>query len=185
MSNLMNRSFSRREKLLMIILVLILLVGLYFFVVHYPIEERMDEIADETDEVLFQAEVANQRFETYNMMKSELDEIFKMPEDELTVLPKYPNKETLLLYFNTIFAGTDMSLNFDAERTLENDVVERAMRFSFTANSYEHAREVLTNLTGTGYRCLMDAVSFAPVEGGLENGSIRVSGTITFYELNK
>lgn len=182
MSDFMNRSFSRREKLLLLLLVIILLVGLYFYLVHYPITQRLDEIELETDDVLFQQDVANTRLQMYNEMKDELDIVDAMPEDQVTMMPEYDNIQTLMNMFNVIFAGTQQSLSFDNVRINDNNVAERTVRFSFTARDYDHARQVLANLTGTGYRCLLDSLSFGASGGSVETGELRVTGNITFYE---
>ncbi len=183
-NSFLNRAFSRREKLLMVAFVVILLVGLYILLVHYPIVNRTQEIAQESEELLFQQDVANSYLATYNNMKAELDEIFKIPEDELTELPVYDNIQTLMLHLNRIFDGTDPSLSFDAVRIAGN-IASRTVRFSFSATDYAHAREVIDDLTGTGFRCLLDSLSFSPSNGSVETGTLRVFGTITFYELVK
>ena len=182
MSDFLNRSFSRREKLLMLLLVIILLVGLYFYLVHYPITQREDEIELETDEVLLQQDVANTRLQMYNEMKDELAIVDAMPEDQVTMMPEYDNIQTLMNMFNVIFDGTQQSLSFDNVRINDYNVAERTVRFSFTARDYDHARQVLANLTGTGYRCLLDSLSFGASDGSVETGELRVTGNITFYE---
>lgn len=183
MSNLLNRAFSRREKLLLLVLVIILLVGLYFYLVHFPIVNRTAEIGTETDEVLFEQDVANARLAVYNDMKSELDEISAMPAGEVTEMPIYDNANTLMLHLNRIFSGTNQKLSFDTVN-IDGNVAERTMRFSFTAQSYTQARAVITDLTGTGFRCLLDSLSITPSEGNVEDGQLlEVSGSITFYEL--
>lgn len=184
MNNVMNRRFSNRERVLMLLLVMILLVGLYFFLVHYPIANRMEEIEEERQEIEAEQAVADARLQTYNDMKAELEEIFALPEDQITKMPDYDNRETLLNYFNIIFAGTDQDLSFDNVQFNEN-VAERTMRFSFTAEDYDKAVEVLTSLTRAGFRCLLDSLSISPSSGDLTEGSLRVSGTITFYEFQR
>lgn len=185
MSDFLNRSFSRREKFLLLLLVVVLLVGLYFLLVHYPIVTRMAEIETETDDVLYEQEIANARLAVYNTMQDELKVIFAMPADELTEMPAYDNAETLMLHLNRIFAGTNQRLSFDEIRVgEESNVAERTMRFSFDATSYKEARGVITDLTNTGYRCLLDSLSISPTDdGSVETGALGVSGTITFYEL--
>ena len=184
MNNLLTRSFTRREIILMLVLVLVLLVGLYFLVVHYPITERLAEIEDERDEIAFNTEVAQMRSQLYQSMKSELDEIFAMPENEITVMPEYDNNQTLLNYLHIIFEGTDVALSQDSP-SVNGNIVTRNIRFSFTAESYDQAKLILGQLTGTGYRCLMHSVSLVPAENDheVEDGPLKVSGTITFYEL--
>ena len=196
MSNVLTRRFTRREIALMLLLVLMGLVGAYFYFVHYPITNRLEEIAEERDEITMQTTVAESRYVRYKAMKAELDEIFAMPEDEITVMPEYDNIQTLMNYFNVIFAGTDPTLNYDEVR-VNGNVAARTIRFNFTAENYTQAKTILGQLTGTGYRCLLESVSMSPIEERLtdengvetdvrnviENSRIKVSGTITFYEL--
>ena len=184
MNAVLTRSFTRREQAMLLVLVLAILVGLYFYAVHYPIVNRMEEIEQETEEVALATTVAETRYAQYKAMKAELDEIFAMPEDELTVMPEYDNFQTLMNYFNVIFLGTDPSLNFDAVRT-SGKIATRTVRFSFTAGDYAQAKRILGQLTGTGFRCLMENVSLTPADNNeeVESGVLKVSGTITFYEL--
>ena len=182
MNNVLNRRFTSRERWLMLVLALILVCGLYFLVVHYPITQRMEEIEIEMEEIASDTDIANVRYTIYQSMKNELDEIFAMPEDELTVMPEYDNLQTLMVYFNTIFAGTDPSFNFDQVR-INGNVATRTIRFSFTASDYYKAKDILHKLTDTGYRCLLDNVSFGTTVDEVEVGELKISGTITFYEL--
>lgn len=183
--NLMTRKLSTREKLLLLALVLILLAGLYFYAVHYPVTDRLDEIELEWEDLLVAQAAADTRLQTYNDMKAELEEILAVPEDKITVMPAYSNRETLLLYFDKIFAGTGQILYFDDER-VNNGIVERTVRFSFNADSYAKARQVLTDLTvGSGFRCLLDSLAVSPAEGDVQTGALRVSGSVTFYEYKK
>lgn len=186
---MLKRTFTRREIILMLLLALIALAGLYFYAVHYPIVNRMAQIDAETEDVLFQTDVANVRLGLYNSMKAELEEIFAMPEDQLTVMPAYDNFQTLLRHFNTIFEGHEPVLNFDTVK-MNGNIAERTVRFTFSAQNWPEAREILTRLTGTGYRCLLDSLSFTPVEqenredaGDVQNSPLKVTGSITFYEL--
>ncbi len=185
MSGFLNRSFSRREKGLLLLLVVVLLVGLYFKLVHYPIVSRMEEIEAETEETLDAQAVADVRLGIYNDMSAELEEIFAMPAEDITEMPAYDNEATLMGYLNYIFAGTDQNLNIS--KVQNGNIWERNVRFSFTARSYAQARGVITDLTHTGYRSLLDSLSFAPSGGeegeGIETGELTVSGSITFYEL--
>lgn len=184
MSNVLTRKLTRREQFLMLLLVLIIIIGLYFYLVHYPIEQRYEEIAAEREEIALQTDVAVVRAGIYQSMKMELDEIFAMPEEEITVMPEYDNIQTLMNYFNVIFVGTDPVLNYDAVR-VNGKIATRTIRFTFTATDYNHAKKILGQLTDTGFRCQLESVSIVPAENGgeVETGAQKVSGTITFYEL--
>lgn len=182
MANVMTRRFTLREKVLLGLLIVILLIGLYFFLVHYPIENRLEEIASERDEVEMQIEIAEAREKIYNDMQEELQDIFTQPADEITYMPKYDNIQVLMSKFNEIFLDLEPRMTFSSV-IIENGIVTRPISFSFQAPSYEKAKEVLIELTGTGFRCLLSNITVSPSSGSIFSDSLTVSGTITFYEL--
>ncbi len=192
---MLMRSFSRREKVMLIILALVLVVGLYVLLVQRPVEAKVDELTLEKEELELKQQVAEIRLGQYNKMKNELDEIFAMPKDQLTVMPPYDNIETLMVQFNAIFMGLEPKLSFPAVQ-FEEGVATRPIQFEFAAPSYDQARAILTRLTRTGYRSLLDGLSIRPegadsvtrdgflqINRSIREGSVLVQGTIYFYEL--
>ncbi len=192
---MLMRSFSRREKVMLIVLALVLVVGLYVLLVQRPVEARVDELTLEKEELELKQQVAEIRLGQYNKMKNELDEIFAMPKDQLTVMPPYDNIETLMVQFNAIFMGLEPKLSFPEVR-FEEGVATRPIQFEFAAPSYDQARAILTRLTRTGYRSLLDGLSIRPegadsvtrdgflqINRSIREGSVLVQGTIYFYEL--
>lgn len=178
---MLSRSFTRREKILMLFLSVVLLIGLYFLLVEQPIRKAHARIADRKAEVTTQIETSTIMLAEYNRMKAELEEILATPPEKLSALPPYDNFRPLMAYFNRIFAGTEPDLSFDPVVNTDG-VICRTVRFRFTAPSYQKARAVLTELTGTGFRCLLDSLDMAPAEGNIKNNALSVAGTITFYE---
>lgn len=186
MANIMTRRFTLREKILLLVLILVLLVGLYFFLVHYPVQNQLTEIENERAEWQMRYDALEVKAGIYRDMKEELDEILKLPEDELTVMPKYNNIEPLMKELNRIFLGTEPSLNYGSMST-NNRIVSRPIRFSFKTPDFDKAKEVLRELTHTGWRCLLTDLTLTPdsSSGGQTDVAKRpltVSGTITFYE---
>lgn len=181
---MLMHSFTKREKIVIFILAIALLIGFYFIVIHYPVKTRLEEIAIEKADVEDQTTISMAVLENYKKMKTELDEILAMPEDKLTYMPEYDNVETLTFYFNTVFAGTAPNLSFSSV-SIDGNIASRTISFNFTSDSYQSAKKILTLLTGTGYRCLMQNVTISPTEGDIERDELRVSGNIVFYELVK
>ena len=58
----------------------------------------------------------------------------------------------------------------------------RSISFTCTAESYQDARRLLRDVTGTGWRCLLNSFTMTPLEESLYGGRLRVSGVVTFYE---
>ena len=181
---MLMRRFTKREKIVMLILAIALVVGFYFLAIHYPVKTRLEEIALEKQDIEDQTVIAEAMLANYRKMKNELDEIFSLPEDEITVMPEYDNKQTLIYYFNTVFAETAPDLRFDNAK-IDGRIASRSISFNFTADSYSSAEEILTLLTDTGFRCSMQNLTVSPTEGDLANNELRVSGNIVFYELVK
>lgn len=194
---MLMRSFSRREKVMLVILALVLMVGLYVLLVQRPVEAKLDALALEKEDLELREQVAEIRLGQYSKMKKELDEIFAMPKDQLTVMPPYDNIETLMVQFDSIFLGLEPKLSFPPIKT-EEGVATRPIQFEFEAPSYDQARAILTRLTRTGYRSLLDGLAIKPAEairtgrlggeilagGSIQQGPVLVQGTISFYELD-
>ncbi len=192
---MLMRSFSRREKVMLIVLALILVVGLYVLVVQRPVEAKLEELALEVEDLDLKTQVAQIKLGQRNKMKKELDEIFALPKDQITVMPPYDNLETLMVQLNTIFMGLEPKLSFP-EVQFNEGIATRPIQFEVVIPSYDQARAILTRLTRTGYRSLLDGLSITPATettvdrrgqllGGqsIQQGTVALRGTIYFYEL--
>ncbi len=193
---MLMRSFSRREKTLLVFLALILVVGLYVLLVQRPVEAKLDELALEVEDLDLKTQVAQIKLSQRNKMKKELDEIFALPKDEITVMPPYDNLETLMVQFNAIFMDLEPKLSFP-EVQFNEGIATRPIQFEVMVPSYDQARAILTRLTRTGYRSLLDGLSITPatetvtsrtrlrVQTGqsIQQGTVALRGTIYFYEL--
>lgn len=200
---MLMRSFTKREKFLLLVLVLVMLAGLYVLAVHNPVKASLTRLAQEKEDAELRLQVAQIKAKQYNEMKAELEEIFAMPKDQLTVMPPYDNTKALMVQFNHIFGELEYDLAF-SPATFNDNVATRAVQFTFDAPSYEEARIIIERLNRTGNRSLMNTLSIAPAapkgennRGGninlrtdrvtqqrnIREGVQTVSGTITFYEL--
>lgn len=195
---MLMRNFTRREKVMLVILAIVLVVGLYFLLVHRPVEAALAQAAQEQEELDLQIQVAQIKLDQRNKMKAELDEIFALPKDQITVMPAYNNIEALMVQFDSIFMGLEPKLSFPQIKVNEG-IVTRPIEFEFDAPSYDEARAILTRLTRTGQRSLLEGLSINPkttarldrrgrvigTQSGwsIQQGEVLVRGTIYFYEL--
>lgn len=181
---MLMRSFTKREKIVLFVVAIALVIGFYFLTISYPVKNRLEEIELEKIDVEDQTTIATAVLANYNKMKNELEEIKSLPEESLTYMPEYDNKQTLIYYFNSVFAETAPDLRFDAAK-IEGNIASRTISFNFTADNFESAKEILRLLTGTGFRCSMQNLTVSPTNGDLASDELRVSGSIIFYELVK
>ncbi len=195
---MLTRSFTRREKILLLVLVLVMMAGLYVLLVHNPVQNSLAQLETEREDEDLRLQVAQARMLKYSQMKAEMEEIFAMPEEQVTVMPHYDNAERLMVQLNHIFGELEYDLNF-SEVTFQDKVATRGVQFSFRAPDYLTARSIIQQLSHTGNRSLMNTLNLAPAEetgfatansrrdaaGESQNilaGPLTVSGTITFYE---
>ncbi len=179
---MLMRNFTKREKIILLVLVIFLLIGFYFIVIHYPVTSRLEEIEAEEMLTQEQTDLAIAKGQNYVKMKNELNDIFALPFDKITVMPSYDNQTTLLYNYQTIFEDLMPDLRF-GEAKIEGNIASRTVSFNVTVSDYNAAKDVISKLTGTGFRCLLTNLTVSPEEGNLETDAIRLSGNIVFYEL--
>lgn len=184
---MLMRSFTKREKIILLVLVVFLLVGFYFLVIHYPVTTRLEEIESEKLMVEDQTNLAITKGQVYVKMKNELNEIFSLPFDKITVMPIYDNQTQLLFNYQTIFEDLAPDLRL-GDVKIEGNIATRTVTFTVTVADFEAAKDFIRKLTGTGFRCLLQNITVTPEQSGsdsgsLENGALRLTGNIIFYEL--
>lgn len=197
---MLMRSFTKREKALLLVLVLIVLAGLYMLLIHTPVENSLAQLEGEKEDAELQLQLSQARMGRYREMKAELEAIFAQPKDQITVMPPYDNTKALMVELNHILGELEYDLAF-SDVVFQDNVAIRAVQFTFDAPSYEVARNIINLLGHTGNRSLMNTLTITPsvdVAGTpygnrigrnaqdtshIQEGPQTVSGTITFYEL--
>lgn len=163
--------------------VLLLLVLLTFYIfdknaTNKKAEELASDLADAKNE--FQS--ASTKLVRRNAAMSELEKLSELPPENITIIPTYDNLSELMSRFSDIFKTVEPVLNFD-DIIWDGNIAIRTIHFSFTADSYEEARLILTQLTGTGWRYTLDSLKLTALTDTCVNtGPESVSGTIRFYE---
>ncbi len=178
---MLMHSFTKREKIILIIAAIALIIGFYFLVIHYPVKTRLAEIEAEKLTVEDERMVADIKLASYNKMKNELDEIFAMPAEEITYMPQYDNAATLMGILDGIIPRSEYSISQSVSQ--EGNIAARTVNFNFVADDYMQAKQILGKLQSTGYRCLMQNLTIAPGDGSVTGRNVKVSGNIVFYEL--
>ncbi len=176
----MRRSFTTREKVLLVVLaVLILGIG-YFKLLLEPINDAVDEYqqneAAEQDEIIQNTALLAKM----QQMQEELEEI--RASGTAKPLPTYDNSDAMLVELNTTFAGaSDYSLSFGSATALETSsyIMRRPISVSFSAGSYEAAREICDTLhNSSNINQISDlSVSFD------SDGEVHISMSISYFEL--
>lgn len=181
----MNKTISRKEQVLILILVVALLATVYYQFLYKSVEQA--KVQYDTSDL--QVELTTQMQIAANIQQMEA-EIEANKENKTGEVSTYDNLKQEINELNDIFGdAANFSFSFD-QATATDDAVRRVITGSFTATSYQDARTRLQSLHDGPYRCLITDLAMSPTslngnEGDAKNlndGPVAVSFTVTFYE---
>ncbi len=188
--NVMNRRFTLRESILLALLVVIFLIGLFFMLVYYPVRNQRAEIQAQLEDVQDKQLVADILYNRYEEDKEELEEIYALPEDERTVMPKHTDahEQELLNIVGAIIEVTESHRTNWTISKSDDSVYRRVLSFSFSVNDFDMGYDILKELTSIKFqnqkcRNQVSNLSVSPSSGDVKDGSLTISGTITFFEV--
>ena len=187
----LSKQFTRREKVLLIILALLLLFAVYFLAVHRPVTEALDRIQAESETVSADLMVLEAKQQHMEQMQKELDEILAQPN--VAEIPTYDNLQQVMNFLNTVLhSANEYSLSFQSlQQQEDNSILRRAMQMTFVTLSYKEARDMISQLQNCPYRCQLSDFSIAPATAdgqsrdtvaALLDGPVQVTLTVTFFE---
>lgn len=178
---LLNRSFSTREKVLLLILAVLLVGVFYYYFVVKGVADTMaaneDALADVQVEIDQQTALATVRAK----MESELagmGDLQPLPE-----VATYDNLSNEINELNRLMAAAQTyDMKFE-QPTLDGKLVRRTVNISFTCANYGAALDVVRSLENGTYRCQIGAFSLKGdmlADGSIKSVSASVS--VTYFE---
>ena len=181
----MSRDVNTKEKVLLVILVLIILGFGYYRFVDQPV--RMNLAKAESEYASIQTELTGVRIKIRELqrMQDEIDEITSGGKDSF--MPSYNNAKEELALLNDILndSVTQYSVAF-TNVTRYKDQIRRDFKLDFTAPDYESMKAVIDKLTGVDYRCMVGDCSCNVIsvknQQNEETTALAVSATATFFE---
>lgn len=190
----MSRALSRREKVLVTILAL-LLVGLaYYLLVWQPIAEQLDAAALRQREIESCIELERLKNVRLEQMRRQLEEVRQDGTAPLAPMPAYDNAQNVMAELAAILSGaTDYDLSFSPV-VKDGALVRRSVGMNFGCACYDDAKRILEQLYACRYRCAIGDFTITVQPSGnapgaavsdLALGAVRVNLTVTFYELTQ
>lgn len=166
--SVLNRSFSTRETVLILILAALLVVACYYFLVVKNVADTVAknnaQLAGIETSIQVQESLATDRAR----MKAELAELGD--DETLPEVAVYDNIRNELNELNTLLgSATTYNLSF-GQPTVDGQLVRRTVAVSFTVPSYAAALDVVRQLENGTYRCQI--TDFTMTGDLLANGSV-------------
>ncbi|MBR3718310.1 MAG: hypothetical protein IKN20_00405 [Firmicutes bacterium] len=180
----MSRDVNAKEKVLLVILVLIILGFCYYRFVDQPIRKNLAKADAEYSSLQTELTEANVKIRELQRMQDEIDEI--TTAGKYSYMPSYNNAKEELALLNDILSGsaTQYSVSF-TDVTRNKDQIRRNFKLTFSAPDYETMRGIIDQLTGVDYRCLIGDCTSKVVEVRNQREEytlLSVSATATFFE---
>ncbi|MCR5054431.1 MAG: type II secretion system protein M [Lachnospiraceae bacterium] len=184
---ILSRDFTTREKVLILILAIILLILAYYWLVDVPVRNGIMEADSKRESTEIELTAVNAKIAGLEQMQRELEELGS--SGRAAYMASYNNAEAEYAALNDILSGTDEYLITFSDLTKEGDLVRRQFSIQFSTTGYAAAKKIITDLENSEYRCRIGDISCAAEQGLDEeidlrnwNGRILVNGTATFYE---
>lgn len=177
------KKMTVREKILLgILIVLILFCGYYFFFLE-PVSNQIDYCISENLAVEDQILVADATAEKKKMMEAELEAIFSGEMGNVKELPAYDNSHNVMNQLSAIMAGTTQYDISFASVEEEDSTIRRSVTISYECPTYEEARNILTRIANSDYRCIYKDLYINSNEYK-DVVSYNVVADIVFFEYN-
>lgn len=175
----MNREFTKREKVLLLIFAVLLIAVGYYKLLLEPINNQIESYRSLTQEEQMQMETAQLQAVRMKQMETEIAQA-KAAGIERTI-PDYDNSAVLLPQLYQIMDSTiEYAMDFD-EITFEGNIAARPVRIEFEIANYQKARRVIDKLCTTGYAMQIEDMTIQEART-TDKRSVHTYLSITFFE---
>lgn len=158
---MLTYTFSKREKFLIVLLVVVAIAVVWYKFVFLEAQNRIQQVDSQIANLQDEMIVGQSRSAQLANMQKKIDE-FEQQGVAPIVVPKYDNTQSLMAFLNGAMAGTkDYNLSFDEPELAEEGMVHRVGTISFTTNTYQQARAVVQNIAHGPYPCTIKTLGIA------------------------
>jgi len=172
---IMSRDFTRTEKILIVVLVLILLALVYYQFVDKTVRQSITNAQSEAGMLETELAAAQARLAAAQKVKNSMDEL--EATGNMSWMGSYNNSKAEVAFLNSILADTlQYSVTFN-NVTRTGNQIRRSFTLEYRTGSYAAAHEIMARLCQSHDRCLVSDASCA-----LEKDSVVVRQAATFYE---
>ena len=195
----LSRDFTTKEKIMLVILCLILLALAYYRFLHVPCNDAIAEAHSQRD--MYQTEMVGALAQENQLkqMQKELDSLGELTE--ASRMESYNNSKAEIDLLNSILQNTyNYNVRFSSV-TKSGNQIRRNVSLSFAVPDFASARQILSRLADSEYRCLIGNIQYSTsevrvssqereelarpgrwIDGTYYYSEVRVNATATFYE---
>jgi len=166
---MLTYKFSRREKALVLVLVIIAVLLAWYILVFQSTTDQLTRLESEIATVEDETAIASAKVSQMGYMKQVIEEK-KAAGVTPTPMPYYDNMQPLMTRLDTVMSVADSyQLSFGDLDVNSSKYIMRPVNISFTCDSYATAESIVRSLARGPYPCVVDSVM-------ISDGSNRSSG---------
>ena len=180
----MNRSLSKRETVLLVIMILLIIgIGYYKFILE-PINNSVDNYMmmtqDEQDQIMQNTALIQKK----KAMEAELEELFA--QGTPTAIPSFDNSGILMVELHSILDDSlDYTLSFGDTAGLKcGYLLRRPIKMEFRTADYYDARRIINRIHGSDNISQISDLEIALLDRDDNGeGAVKVTMVVTYFEL--
>ena len=155
----MNRAFTQREKVLLLVLAVLIIVIGYVKLILQPINEEIESYEGLTMEEQTAFSANQIKAARMNLMEKEIEKA--KAKGVRREVPAYDNSSNLLPgLYQIMGSSVDYSLDF-GELVYDGNVVQRPVEMTFQTRTYKQARAIIDKLYKSGYAMQISDVNIS------------------------
>ncbi len=182
----MIKSFTKREKALFIVLVIILLSALYYFSFALPTMNRISAADEKTAQLQDDIMQQTVKLKKIQEMQKEIEEAAQS-DGYKAKIPDYDNLENVMKLLDAFLgSATEYKLSFSA-LSEESGLLYRPIDVEFHCGNYAAALDIIQKIYTSPYKSVIDSISVdndGSQDGDIVNYPVTVSMTVIFIEKN-
>ncbi len=172
----MTREFTAKEKILLLVLVLVLLGLIYYQFVDKSVRSSLDGYNAEANQLQGDLDIAQAQLMHLTTVQSSLNAVEEA--GKYGWMGSYNSSKEELAFLNSVLADTlEYSISF-ANVTRSGNQIRRSFSLQYRAQNFTSALEILTNLIKGKFRCLVGDVNCTIAA----DGTVTMNQSATFYE---
>jgi len=173
---IMSRDFSKTEKALIIILIIVLVGLAYYYFVDRTVRDSIASAKSEEEMLQTEIDAVEQRLLYLQNKQNSMDQL--EADGNLSWMNSYNNSKAEVAFLNDILGNTaNYAISFsDVTRT--GDQIRRMFTLQYTTKNYKEAQDIMEKLCNGENRCLVGDVR-CTVNA---DGEVTMNQSATFYE---
>ena len=172
---IMSRSFSRGEKILILVLAIVLISLIYYWFVDQPVREAITNSNAESAQLQTELDIVLAETARMNRLQAELEDI---QSTSVSWMGSYNSSEAELRELNNVLTNSiQYTINF-SNVTRSGDLIRRNFSLQFQTRDYPSASAIIKALEQGEYRCQIGDAHCTVAS----NGVVTIIAAATFFE---